>query len=95
MPVCTFCWAKGLLPDFHASSAGHAGLTRVQKPWVLGSVSWNDLLVKRAVIWLAQQLSKSILKLTDRDFAENSLQVGIFFTRSLWIYALAEVPDCN
>lgn len=67
----------------------------MQKPWVLGSVSWNGLLVKRAVIWLAQQLSKSILKLTDRDFAENSLQVGIFFTRSLWIYALAEVPDCN
>ncbi|KAK9918984.1 hypothetical protein WJX75_008480 [Coccomyxa subellipsoidea] len=55
-------------------TAASSGLTRVQKPWVLGSVSWNDLLVKRAVIWLAQQLSKSILKLTDRDFAENSLQ---------------------
>ena len=50
----------------------------MQKPWVLGSVSWSDLLVKRAVIWLAQQLSKSILKLTDRDYAENSLQVSMF-----------------
>ncbi|BDA49180.1 probable glucosamine-6-phosphate deaminase at N-terminal half [Coccomyxa sp. Obi] len=54
--------------------ASASGLTRSVKPWVLGPVSWNDLLVKRAVIWLARQLDKSILRLTDRDYADNSLQ---------------------
>ncbi|CAL8464055.1 g3590 [Coccomyxa elongata] len=59
-----------VLLDLAASS----GLTRSVKPWVVGPVIWNDLLVKRAVIWLARQLNKSILRLTDRDYADNSLQ---------------------
>lgn len=52
----------------------HAGLTRVKCPWVLGTVNWKPQVVKQAVVWLARLLKKPILKLTDPDYNENSLQ---------------------
>ena len=51
-----------------------AGLTRVSSPWLIGEVQWNDVLIRRAVIWLAQKMSKPILKLTDQDYNEEGLQ---------------------
>ena len=53
---------------------GAAGeLTRFQAPWMVGMCNWDEDLICQAVIWLSQKLDKPILKLTDEDYAENSL----------------------
>jgi glucosamine-6-phosphate deaminase len=65
---------------FVLDEAAAAELTRFKTPWLLGPVkrfgrSWDDpRMVKRAVIWLAQTLSKPILKLTNEDYNEHGLQ---------------------
>lgn len=43
-------------------------LTRVKTPWLVTSCVWNDALKMKAVLWLAELLNKSILKLTDKDY---------------------------
>lgn len=58
-----------------------AGLTRKKSPWVLSRVEWEAKVVRQAVIWLARSLEKPILKLTDTDYNENSLQVLLSVTR--------------
>ncbi|PTM12030.1 MAG: glucosamine-6-phosphate deaminase [Bacteroidetes bacterium] len=55
---------------FVMDAAAGAELTRVATPWILGDVDWNQLTIKRAVIWLSQKLNKPILKLTDRDYSD-------------------------
>lgn len=65
---------------FVLDEAGAAELTRFKTPWLLGPIkqfgrSWDDhRLVKRAVIWLARELDKPILKLTNEDYNEHGLQ---------------------
>ena len=64
---------------FVLDEAAAAELTRFKCPWVLGSIGqlgleWNQATTKRAVIWLANQTGKPILKLTDEDYNENGLQ---------------------
>ncbi|PSC74175.1 glucosamine-6-phosphate deaminase isoform A [Micractinium conductrix] len=54
--------------------AAAAGLTRVGCPWVLGPIRWEATQVKKAACWLSQKLKKPLLKLTDDDFNEHSLQ---------------------
>ena len=54
--------------------AAAAELTRGKCPWVIGQVEWDDALIRKAVIWLARQLDKGILKLTDEDYNEHHLQ---------------------
>jgi glucosamine-6-phosphate deaminase len=49
-------------------------LTRFKCPWVLGPVDWDDHLVRKAVTWLAEQVDKPVLKLTDEDYNEHHLQ---------------------
>lgn len=56
-----------------------ASLTRFRSPWLVGSIrdfglEWDAGLTKRAVLWLAFQLNKPILKLTDEDYNEHGLQ---------------------
>ena len=53
--------------------AAAADLTRVRAPWLLESVEWTRELTERAVVWLAEQTGKAILKLTGRDYAEHDL----------------------
>ena len=53
--------------------AASAELTRVKTPWLVGEVQWNDLLVKKAVIWLGLKLQTPILKLTNRDYMDNGM----------------------
>ncbi len=53
--------------------AAAADLTRIKTPWVLGPVEWTPALTERAVVWLAEQTGKAILKLTARDYAEHHL----------------------
>jgi glucosamine-6-phosphate deaminase len=59
---------------FYVDQAAGAGLSRSKCPWLYGSPEWTDQLVKQAVIWLADNTQKALLKLTDNDYNENGLQ---------------------
>ncbi len=50
-----------------------AELVRFKTPWLVREVEWNDKLIRKATLWLCQKLNKSILKLTNRDYNDNSL----------------------
>jgi len=54
--------------------AAGSDLTRVQSPWLLGEVNWDDETIRRAVIDLSDATGKAILKLTDADYNEQGLQ---------------------
>jgi glucosamine-6-phosphate deaminase len=61
--------------DADAASA----LTRNRTPWQLGplaeqGLAWDERMTRRAILWLAQQRGKAILKLTDDDYNEAGLQ---------------------
>ncbi|MCB0556354.1 MAG: glucosamine-6-phosphate deaminase [Phaeodactylibacter sp.] len=63
----------------HSNVKGHVDigaateLTRFKAPWQVGMCNWDEDLICQAVVWLSQKLDKPILKLTDEDYAENSL----------------------
>jgi glucosamine-6-phosphate deaminase len=76
---------------FVLDAAAAAHLTRVDSPWILGDVEWDDLLIKKAVIWLSQKLKKAILKLTDRDYTDYGMgdliiQYGSAYDINIWIF---------
>lgn len=48
-------------------------LTRISHPWMVASCEWTDKLIRRAIVWLSEKISKPILKLTDKDYNENGL----------------------
>lgn len=48
-------------------------LTRFRNPWLVGSVEWDNKMMRSGVIWLCQKVEKPILKLTDEDYTENGL----------------------
>ena len=48
-------------------------LTRQQTPWLVGPCEWTPKFVRKAVVWLCGVVQKPILKLTYRDYIENSL----------------------
>ena len=53
--------------------ASSSDLTRVKTPWLVGDCQWNEALIRKAVIWLALQVGKPILKLTDEDYNEHGM----------------------
>ncbi|MEO1236494.1 MAG: glucosamine-6-phosphate deaminase [Planctomycetota bacterium] len=60
--------------EFVLDDAAAAQLTRLACPWRLGPVHWDAPLIRKAVIWLARQTGKPLLKLTDEDYNEHHLQ---------------------
>ncbi len=50
-----------------------AELIRFKTPWLVREVEWDDRLIRKATLWLCEKLNKSILKLTNRDYNDNSL----------------------
>lgn len=48
-------------------------LTREQTPWLVGPCEWTPKFVRKAVVWLCGVVNKPILKLTYKDYIENSL----------------------
>jgi len=48
-------------------------LTRFDKPWLVKDCRWTDVLIRKAVVWLAQTLGKPILKLTENDYNANGM----------------------
>ncbi|WP_231943789.1 glucosamine-6-phosphate deaminase [Aeoliella mucimassa] len=60
--------------QFFIDEAAAEHLTRRRCPWTLGKVKWDETLIRKAVIWLAQQVDKPVLKLTEEDYNEEGLQ---------------------
>ena len=58
---------------FLLDAAAADELTGWATPWILGSVEWNEALIKRAVLWLCRETGKALLKLDDDDFREHNL----------------------
>jgi glucosamine-6-phosphate deaminase len=58
-----------VLLDVPASSL----LKGASTPWLLGNVTWNDELIKRATLWLCNQTGKALLKLDADDFRAHDL----------------------
>ncbi|SDT86979.1 glucosamine-6-phosphate deaminase [Verrucomicrobium sp. GAS474] len=62
--------------------AAASDLTRVRTPWVVdassegkdGMLEWDDRLVCQAVVWLARERNKAILKLTGDDYNAGGLR---------------------
>jgi glucosamine-6-phosphate deaminase len=50
-----------------------AELIRFRTPWLVRDVQWNHRLIRKATLWLCEKLDKPILKLTNRDYNDNSL----------------------
>jgi glucosamine-6-phosphate deaminase len=48
-------------------------LTRFNIPWLVKDCQWDEGLIKKAVIWLAQTLNKPILKLTEEDYNNHGM----------------------
>lgn len=60
-------------------TAAAAELTRFRSPWLLGpmeafGLAWDVKTTRKAAIWLAEQVKKPLLKLTDEDYNEHGLQ---------------------
>ena len=53
--------------------AASSELVRIKTPWVLDSIDWNDRLIRKAVVWLCQQVKKPVLKLTNHDYMEHGM----------------------
>lgn len=58
-----------LICDLNASQL----LTRIEYPWLVTMCDWNDHLTRRALVWLCEKTGKPILKLTNKDYNDNSL----------------------
>ncbi|MBY0435544.1 MAG: PIG-L family deacetylase, partial [Cyclobacteriaceae bacterium] len=53
--------------------ASSVQLTQKKTPWLLDSIDWDDVLIRKAVVWLCQTLKKPILKLTNHDYMEHGM----------------------
>lgn len=63
-------------PNVHMfiDEAAASLLTREVAPWKIGPCEWTPKFRRKAVCWLSQKLGKPILKLTQQDYLENSLE---------------------
>ncbi|MEO6850404.1 MAG: glucosamine-6-phosphate deaminase, partial [Mucilaginibacter sp.] len=59
--------------EFILDEAAAAELTRFGTPWLVKDCVWDNLLKKKAVIWLAGTVGKSILKLTEEDYNNHGM----------------------
>lgn len=48
-------------------------LTRIKTPWLVDQCIWTEQLKFKAVTWLSQDLSKPVLKLTDKDYNDQGM----------------------
>jgi glucosamine-6-phosphate deaminase len=48
-------------------------LTRYRTPWLVGTCDWQPKFIRKAVIWLSRKMNKPVLKLTYKDYTDNSL----------------------
>ena len=48
-------------------------LTRFKTPWLVGPCQWDHAMMRKAIVWLSQQVNKTILRLTERDYNQNGM----------------------
>ena len=58
---------------FYVDDTAAEDLTRIVSPWLVGPCDWTPKFIRKAVVWLCQKVGKPILKLTEKDYLENSL----------------------
>ncbi len=59
---------------FVVDEASAAQLTRRKTPWKVGPCDWEDeTMIRKAVVWLCQEVDKPVLKLTNRDYIDNGM----------------------
>ena len=59
--------------EFVLDAPAASGLTRFNTPWLVKDCVWENSLKKKAVIWLADNLGKPILKLTEEDYNNHGM----------------------
>ncbi len=59
--------------EFILDQDAASDLTRFNTPWLVKDCIWDELMVKKAVIWLANTLGKPILKLTEEDYNTHGM----------------------
>jgi glucosamine-6-phosphate deaminase len=59
--------------EFVLDEAAASELTRFNTPWLVKDCVWDNVLKKKAVIWLADILDKPVLKLTEEDYNNHGM----------------------
>nr|WP_294791676.1 glucosamine-6-phosphate deaminase [uncultured Mucilaginibacter sp.] len=59
--------------EFILDEPAASELTRFKTPWLVKDCVWDNELKKKAVIWLAEYVSKPILKLVAEDYNNNGM----------------------
>ena len=58
---------------FYVDENSASMLTRNVAPWLIGPCEWTPKFIRKAVVWLCEQVHKPILKLTQGDYLSNGL----------------------
>ena len=61
--------------SFYVEENSASLLTRSVAPWLVGPCEWTPKFIRKAVVWLCEQVKKPILKLTQGDYLTNGLGV--------------------
>ena len=59
--------------SFYVDENAAAYLTRNVAPWLVGPCEWTPKFIRKAVVWLCEQVHEPILKLTQGDYLSNGL----------------------
>ena len=59
--------------SFYVDDNAASLLTRNVAPWLVGPCEWTPKFIRKAVVWLCEQVGKPILKLTQGDYLSNGL----------------------
>ena len=71
VPASLLQWHDNLKLYIDLHAAGQ--LTRIKHPWRVTTLDWTPKLIRRAIVWLCQQVKKPILNLTSQDYSEHQL----------------------
>ena len=75
----------------YIDEAAAGELTRFRFPWKVGPVEWKSRIIRKAVVSLASDLKKPVLRLRDEDYTENGLaplllETGSTYTLNIRIF---------
>ena len=59
--------------SFYVDENAASQLVRNVAPWLVGPCEWTPKFIRKAVVWLCEQVHKPILKLTQGDYLANGL----------------------
>ena len=59
--------------SFYVDDNAAVNITRNVAPWLVGPCEWTPKFIRKAVVWLCEQVHKPILKLEQKDYLANGL----------------------